>query len=81
VDASADLALLEEALGRDLPAGRWRTVAGMVIGAAGHLPKVGEAVRVPGFSIKVTAATRRRVVRVEVSASPGDAGGDPTDQH
>jgi putative hemolysin len=70
VDASADVPLLEEALGATLPEGRWRTVAGLVIGAAGHLPRVGETVAVAGYTFRVTAATRRRVVRVEVTAAP-----------
>lgn len=69
VDAAADLPRLEEALGASLPAGKWRTVAGMVIGAAGRLPRVGDRVEVPGFVFRVTAATRRRVVRVEVTAA------------
>jgi Mg2+/Co2+ transporter CorC len=62
--------VLEEVLGTALPEGRWRTVAGLVIGAAGHLPRVGEAVEVAGVAFRVTAATRRRVVRVEVTARP-----------
>jgi putative hemolysin len=70
VDAAADLHLLEEALRASLPAGKWRTVAGMVIAAAGRLPRVGDRVEVPGFTFRVTAATRRRVVRVEATASP-----------
>jgi putative hemolysin len=70
VDASADVPVLEEALGATFPAGRWRTVAGLVIGAAGHLPKVGETVTLAGYTFRVTAATRRRVVRVEVTAAP-----------
>jgi len=75
VDAAADLRVLEEALGADLPAGKWRTVAGMVIGAAGRLPRVGDRVGVPGFSFRITAATRRRVVRVEVTTSPPSSPG------
>lgn len=74
VDASADVPVLEEALGTSLPEGRWRTVAGLVIGAAGHLPRVGERVEVPGFAFRITAATRRRVVRVEVTATTPPAG-------
>jgi CBS domain containing-hemolysin-like protein len=70
VDAAADLSLLEKALRASLPAGKWRTVAGMVIGVAGRLPRVGDRVEVPGFTFRVTAATRRRVVRVEATASP-----------
>jgi magnesium and cobalt transporter len=77
VDASADVPVLEEALGATFPDGRWRTVAGLVIGAAGHLPRVGERVEVPGFAFRVTAATRRRVVRVEVTAATPPA--DPAE--
>lgn len=69
VDGAADLAELEEALSTRLPAGKWRTVAGMVIGVAGRLVRVGERIEVPGFTFRVTAATRRRVVRVEVTAT------------
>ncbi len=69
VDAGTDLQLLEAALGAELPTGRWRTVAGMVIGVAGRIPKVGDEVEVPGYTFLVTAATRRRVLRVEVSVS------------
>jgi putative hemolysin len=69
VDASAEVPVLEAALGTTLPQGRWRTVAGLVIGAAGHLPRVGETIQVPGYAFRVTGATRRRVVRVEVTAT------------
>jgi CBS domain containing-hemolysin-like protein len=71
VDASADVPELERVLGIRLPEGRWRTVAGLVIGAAGHLPRAGETVEIAGYAFRVTAATRRRVVRVEVTA-PGE---------
>jgi CBS domain containing-hemolysin-like protein len=74
VDASADVPELEQALGASFPGGRWRTVAGLVIGAAGHLPRVGETVTVAGFTFRVTAATRRRVVRVEVTAAASPPG-------
>lgn len=70
IDATTDLPALEKALGASLPAGKWRTVAGMVIGASGRLPRVGDRVEVPGFTFRVTAATRRRVVRVEATATP-----------
>jgi len=77
VDASADVPELEQALGASFPDGRWRTVAGLVISAAGHLPRVGETVTVAGFTFRVTAATRRRVVRVEVTAAASPPGPVP----
>ncbi len=73
VDASTDLHHLEEAVGSRLPAGDWRTVAGMVIGAAGRIPREGDQVQIPGFVIKVTRVDRRRVARVEVSAESDGA--------
>ena len=75
IEGTADVGMLERTLGAPLPAGSWRTVAGMVIGVAGHIPRVGERVEVPGFLFRVTAATRRRVIRVEVTAgtAPGRA--------
>lgn len=80
VDAAADLRSLEAVLGAELPAGKWRTVAGMVVGVVGRIPRVGDRVEVPGYSFRVTAATRRRVVRVEATASsppPAGPAGSP----
>ena len=67
VDAKTDLDDLEEAVGSALPRGDWNTVGGMVIGLAGEIPRVGTEIDVDGFRIRVTAATKRRVRRVEVS--------------
>ncbi|MBN2114004.1 MAG: HlyC/CorC family transporter [Acidimicrobiia bacterium] len=76
VDGSAPIPELEKALGVPLPEGRWRTAAGLVIGAAGHLPQAEERVEVAGLVFRVTAATRRRVVRLEVTALPAGSDGN-----
>ncbi len=70
VDGAADLRDLSEALGTDLPQGDWTTAAGLVIGLAGRIPATGDAVEIPGFRFEVTAATRRRVKRIEVTIRP-----------
>jgi putative hemolysin len=75
VDASTDLHHLEEEVGAHLPSGDWRTVAGMVIGAAGRIPKEGDLIEIPGFAVTVTRVDRRRVARVEVTALPSKEGG------
>jgi putative hemolysin len=68
VDATADVGRLADALGTDLPAGDWYTVAGLVIGTAGRIPRVGEEIDIAGCSIRVTSASKRRVRRVQVRA-------------
>jgi CBS domain containing-hemolysin-like protein len=72
VDGAADLRDLRTALRTDLPQRDWSTAAGLVIGLAGRIPAVGESVSIPGYRFEVTSATRRRVRRIEVSAT-----GDP----
>ena len=67
----------EEALGAALPAGPRHTVAGLATDTAGRLPRVGERVDVPGFAYRATAATRRRVGRVEVTGATPSAGRNP----
>ncbi|MCB2224963.1 MAG: hemolysin family protein [Actinobacteria bacterium] len=71
VDGTADLRDLREVLGGALPEGDWLTAGGMVMGVTGRIPARGDAVEVPGFRIEVTAATRRRVRRLEITALDG----------
>ena len=66
VDATVDVDALAAALGTDLPHGDWYTVAGLVIGASGRIPRIGEEIEIAGYTFRVTSATRRRVRRVEV---------------
>ncbi len=66
VDAAADLDELEDAIGAELPHGDWNTVGGMVIGLTGEIPAVGAELDVDGYRFRVTAATERRIHRLEV---------------
>lgn len=67
VDGAADVDDLAAALDVDLPEGDWHTAAGLVLALAGKIPRVGETVSVEGHTIRVDAANRRRVRRLEVS--------------
>lgn len=58
---------LEETLDVALPEGDWTTVAGMVMGLAGDVPRVGSEVRAGRMKIRVTSVTGRRIRRVEVT--------------
>lgn len=72
VDAASEVDRLSAVIGADLPAGDWYTVAGLVIGVSGRIPRVGEEIDIAGHTFRVTSATRRRVRRVRVEANPGD---------
>lgn len=66
VDARVPVADLEAVLGEGLPEGDWNTVGGLVLGLIGRIPLVGETAEVAGQVLTVTAASRRRVLRVEI---------------
>jgi len=58
---------LAEELGVSLPEGDWTTVAGMVMGLAGDLPKVGTQLTAGGLKLRVAGITGRRVRRIEIT--------------
>lgn len=58
---------VERSLGRRVPRGDWNTVAGLVVGAAGHFPAAGESVEVDGLRFTVLDATDRRVLSVQIT--------------
>jgi CBS domain containing-hemolysin-like protein len=66
VDGGADVDDLAAELGVDLPAGDWHTAAGLVLALAGRIPRTGDTVRAAGYTFRVAAATKRRVVRISV---------------
>jgi putative hemolysin len=73
VDGLLNLDEFTEQTGRALPDGPYETVAGYVMSALGHVPKVGEAVEAPGVRLKVTAMDGRRIERVRVTTLAADA--------
>ena len=71
---SVDGALLVDELGAligvDLPEGEWVTVAGLVMGLAGEVPKAGDQVETGGFQFRVDLIEQRRIKRVDVRRLP-----------
>jgi putative hemolysin len=53
--------------GVHLPEGPYETLAGYVMAALGHVPRVGEAVEVDGHRLEVSELDGRRVARVRVT--------------
>jgi putative hemolysin len=66
-DGLLNLDEFEELTGVQLPEGPYETVAGFVMSALGHVPRVGEAVEAAGRRLEVTAMDGRRVSRVRVT--------------
>jgi putative hemolysin len=70
VDGLLNLDEFTEQTGASLPDGPYETVAGYVMNALGHVPKVGEAVEAPSLRLKVTTMDGRRVEKVRVTLLP-----------
>ena len=68
VEGLLNLDEFREQTGLELPDGPYETVGGYVMAILGRLPKVGDAVEIPGARLKVTSMDGRRVERVRVSA-------------
>jgi CBS domain containing-hemolysin-like protein len=66
VDARVPVVELGEVIGHELPTGDWNTVGGLVLGLIGRIPRPGDVVEVEGYTLRVTSASRRRVLRVEI---------------
>ena len=66
VDARVPVTALQTALGTELPSGDWNTVGGLVLALIGRIPRAGEQLQVAGDLFVVTAASRRRVLEVEI---------------
>jgi putative hemolysin len=54
-------------LGISLPEGPYTTVAGLALQRLGHIPKVGETVRVEGWRLEVLAVERRAITRLRLT--------------
>ena len=60
----------EELLSLDLPEGHWSTVAGLMLHHLGHIPEVGEEVRVDALRLVVEDATDRAITQIRVYPPP-----------
>jgi putative hemolysin len=66
-DGLLNLDEVHEQTGVRLPEGPYETLAGYVMAALGHLPRVGEAVEADGHRLEVSELDGRRVSRVRVT--------------
>jgi magnesium and cobalt exporter, CNNM family len=59
---------LNDLVGIELPEGEWNTVAGMILGVAGEVPDVGDAITVDGYRFRVDSIDGQRIMWVNVVA-------------
>ncbi|MBD3165741.1 DUF21 domain-containing protein [bacterium] len=64
VHARTEIGILKEHWGITLPEGEFETVGGLVTSITGTIPKPGEVITVPGWTLRVADADDRRVKRV-----------------
>jgi len=62
---------LAELIGVDLPEGEWTTVAGMVMGLAGEVPRAGDEVETGGYRFRVDLIEQRRIKQIDVQRVRG----------
>jgi putative hemolysin len=62
---------LAELIGVDLPEGEWTTVAGMVMGLAGEVPRAGDEVETSGYRFRVDLIEQRRIKQIDVRRVSG----------
>ncbi len=70
VAARTNIDELNEALDWTLPKEDYETVAGLVLATLGRIPRAGEQVPVPGYTITVMEADARRVGTVKIAPAP-----------
>ena len=73
VAARMNIDELNEALDWTLPKQDYETVAGLVLATLGRIPRAGEQVPVPGYTITVMEADARRVGTVKIAPTPPTA--------
>jgi putative hemolysin len=73
-DGLLNLDEVEEQTGLRLPEGPYETLAGFVMAALGHVPRVGEAVEAGDRRLEVSEVDGRRVSRVRVTPIVPDVG-------
>jgi len=68
LDARLPLGEVNELLGLDLPAGEAHSIGGLVEARLRRIPRVGDAIAASGWTITVTEATERAVVKLRANA-------------
>jgi len=72
VDGSLPVDDVADLIGTDLPDGDWTTVAGMIMGLTGSVPRAGDEVSAAGHRFTVSVVRRNRIRTVTVARLPGE---------
>jgi len=69
---------LNEALDWNLPKNEYETVAGLVLATLHRIPRMGEVLQVPGYTITVLEADARRVAAVKIASMAAPPAAPPS---
>lgn len=64
---SLDLDTIMGITGIDIPMGDYETIAGFLLNYAGTIPEKDEVFKLPGFRIKIIAATPQKILKVQLT--------------
>ena len=72
VQARMPICDINEELGAKIPeSDEYGSLGGYIFAELGHIPKVGETVEVPGYTLRVHSATPRKILVVQMLPKPG----------
>ena len=66
VEGRAEIDMVEDALGLDLPEGDYNTIAGLVLAALGRIPEPGDEVVVGPLELRVISSSATRIGKIRV---------------
>ena len=66
IDGRAEIDAVNKSLKLNLPAGDYTTVAGLILSHLGKIPRVGEKISIPGFSMEIMNATRKKIATIKL---------------
>lgn len=69
-DAKVDIEEVESFFQVTLPEGPYESIGGLIIHQLGHIPRAGESIEISGLTIRVLAASKRRISTVKIIAAP-----------
>ncbi|MDI6751954.1 MAG: hemolysin family protein [bacterium] len=71
IDGFADIDLLSEEFGIELPKGEWTTISGFILDRLGRIPKEGEKIETENLCLTIEKCDKKRIYKVRCSEIKG----------
>ncbi len=80
IDGRIPIGVVNEALGSNFESEDFDTIGGLVLGAIGRAPEVGDEVRLDGYLLRVDEVDGPRVAQVVAREAPKEGSGNPRER-